>query len=177
MKRFAFVPIVALVLGALAVPAAARHQGPPRVVLTSEETRQRARLLTHCWAYKQGDNGVGYCADSTYDWPDPDSAISGAIAKLRFNSKRCPNRLRVRYWTAVDADEQPVGDPTRLDATTRRKWRDDRPIACIAKFRLPEVSGDVYIETFAKWTKAMHYEHGTASSGDAQYSSHLQLTQ
>lgn len=167
----------ALLLAALAVPAAARHSEPPRLVLLTGEAQQRAKLLTHCWAAHRGDEGQGYCADVFgYEWPEADRATAGAAARLRFRAKRCPDVLRLRYWTQVDPNEQPIGEGVRLEVSKRRRYEDGRPSACLGRFTLPQHVGHIYLETWTKWDRPMKYRHGTADGGDAQYTSHLRLT-
>jgi hypothetical protein len=156
-------------------PAQAAHRKPPRVVFKSPDAWQRGVLGTHCWTFidRGEDEGLGYCADATHDFPEAEPAGAGDAALFRLWAPKRPSQLAIEYWREVDQDGQPVGNSQTIEAELQPYRKNGELVAFDAMFELPQGNGDHYLGLFAKWER-FRRPHGRAE-GDASYDFHLDL--
>lgn len=176
MKRALAAYVAALVV-LLPTVAEARHHRPPAAKLVAGDTTQWGKLLTHCWSSIEGDEGTGFCADAAgYDWPHSKDADSGTRTRIRFKIAGCPNEVVLRWWAAVDDEEQPVGEGRDLSFRKKRVRKGGDVVACRVWFRLPDQEGDFYLEAWTDWDRMYRFpDGGRGGGGDAQYTFRLSL--
>ncbi|HYH60313.1 MAG TPA: hypothetical protein VD766_00455 [Solirubrobacterales bacterium] len=124
-------------------------QGLPKAPLRADETKQGGRLKESSVSYRvESDLCVtqSVLGDGTFPRPRPVTPEVAHALRFRLEAERRPD-VSLRYWTEVDQDGFPVGEPTPVPIDVVKK-KDNGDFILRATLDVP---GDRYLALSAFW--------------------------
>jgi hypothetical protein len=170
-RRRAFITLIlSAAVFTLSAPALAADNKPPRATLHAAGKAQKGDLYSFGWSRPTSPTEcTGANLDGVLSFRGRGLSIGAGrrVLKISFAKPEKPSSLEFSRWTRIDQDGMPVGQARgakyrllKRGTGPSRRW--------IARFKNVPVTGNVYIDVFARWPSP---ECG--QGGDASWSFHV----